>query len=114
MRRTGIGAGLLNFFIFGSTVALTTIESWVMNDRRQFIECLLPRHLVCEHDRGLGDANGYSHVLAVFSKPSLNIPLEKGELLLGPRQQMVLLDFDNRPWQRCVPGQVMGEKPPLE
>ena len=111
--RTGVTAGMLILFIAGSTAALTTIEyeSGVVNDLRAAIERLFPRDLVYEHDRRWGDGNGYSHVRAAFLKPSLGIPIEGGRLLLGTWQQIVLLDFDNRPRQRRITGQVMGVKP---
>jgi len=111
--RTGVTAGMLILFIAGSTAALTTIEyeAGVVNDLRAAIERLFPRDLVYEHDRRWGDGNGYSHVRAAFLKPSLTIPIEDGRLLLGTWQQIVLLDFDNRPRNRRIKGQVMGVKP---
>ncbi|MBM4273935.1 MAG: YjbQ family protein [Deltaproteobacteria bacterium] len=113
VRGTGVGSGLLTLFISGSTAALTTIEyeSGVVNDLRSAIERLFPQDLVYEHDRRWGDGNGYSHVRAAFLKPSLGIPIEDGRLQLGTWQQIVLLDFDNRPRQRLIRGQVMGTKP---
>jgi secondary thiamine-phosphate synthase enzyme len=113
VRETGVGSGLLTLFISGSTAALTTIEyeSGVVNDLRGAIERLFPRDLAYEHDRRWGDGNGYSHVRAAFLKPSLGVPIEDGRLQLGPWQQIMLLDFDNRPRQRLIRGQVMGVKP---
>jgi secondary thiamine-phosphate synthase enzyme len=113
VRRTGVSAGLLTLFIAGSTAALTTIEyeSGVVNDLRQALERLFPQDLVYAHDARWGDGNGYSHVRAAFLKPSLSIPIEDGRPLLGTWQQIVLVDFDNRPRQRQIKGQVMGIKP---
>ncbi len=110
VRRTGVATGLLTLFIPGSTAALSTIEyeSGVVNDLRAAIERLFPSDLPYEHDRRWGDGNGYSHVRAAFLKPSLSIPVEDGKLLLGTWQQIVLLDFDNRPRLRRIRGQVMG------
>jgi secondary thiamine-phosphate synthase enzyme len=113
VRQSGLTDGLLNLFISGSTAALSTIEyeSGVVNDLREAIERLFPRDLIYEHDARWGDGNGYSHVRAAFLKPSLNIPIEDGRLLLGTWQQIVLLDFDNRPRQRRIRGQIMGIRP---
>ncbi len=110
---TGIAEGLVHLFISGSTGALTTIEyeSGVVNDLRAAIERLFPRDIPYEHDRRWGDGNGYAHVRAAFFKPSLAIPLTKRRLELGTWQQIVLLDFDNRPRRRRIRGQVMGLKP---
>ena len=113
VEQTGVTEGLLTLFISGSTAALSTIEfeSGVVNDLRAAIERLFPQDIPYEHDRRWGDGNGYAHVRAAFFKPSLSIPLAGGRLLLGTWQQIVLLDFDNRPRQRRIQGQVMGLKP---
>ncbi|MFZ5448062.1 MAG: secondary thiamine-phosphate synthase enzyme YjbQ [Thermodesulfobacteriota bacterium] len=113
IRETGVTEGLLTLFISGSTAALSTIEfeSGVVNDLRAAIHRLFPQDLPYDHDRRWGDGNGYSHVRAAFLKPSLTIPIAGGSLLLGTWQQIVLLDFDNRPRQRRIQGQVMGLYP---
>ncbi len=110
LRQTRVHNGLLTLFISGSTAALTTIEfePGVVNDLKAAIERLFPRGLNYEHDRAWGDGNGYAHVRAAFLKPSLSIPIEDHKLLLGTWQQIVLLDFDNRPRTRRIQGQVMG------
>lgn len=110
---TGVSDGLLTLFISGSTAALTTIEyeDGAVHDLKAALERLFPQDLEYAHDRRWGDGNGYSHVRAAFLKPSLNIPIEDGRLLLGTWQQIVLLDFDNRPRQRRIRGQIMGIRP---
>lgn len=107
---TGLFQGMVHLFIPGSTAALSTIEyeSGVVNDLRAAIERLFPQDMPYEHDRRWGDGNGYAHVRAAFLKPSLTIPLIDGRLELGTWQQIVLLDFDNRPRRRRILGQVMG------
>mgnify|MGYP000288941285 CR=1 FL=1 len=109
----GVTRGLVHLFIPGSTAALTTIEyeTGVVNDLRRAIERLFPRDIPYEHDRRWGDGNGYAHVRAAFLKPGLTIPLADGRLSLGTWQQIVLLDFDNRPRRRRILGQVMGVTP---
>jgi secondary thiamine-phosphate synthase enzyme len=113
VRQAGMASGLLTLFIPGSTAALTTIEfeTGVVNDLRAAIQRLFPQDLHYEHDRRWGDGNGYAHVRAAFLKPSLAIPVEDGQLLLGTWQQIVLLDFDNRPRSRRIRGLVMGVRP---
>ena len=112
VEQTGVAEGLLTLFISGSTAALSTIEfeTGVVNDLRDAIDRLFPRDIPYEHDRRWGDGNGYAHVRAAFLKPSLTIPIAEGRLLLGTWQQIVLLDFDNRPRQRRIQGQVMGRQ----
>jgi secondary thiamine-phosphate synthase enzyme len=113
VEQTGVAQGLLTLFIPGSTAALSTIEfeTGVVNDLRGALDRLFPHDIPYEHDRRWGDGNGYAHVRAAFLKPSLSIPVTGGSLLLGTWQQIVLLDFDNRPRQRRIQGQVMGLRP---
>lgn len=106
-----IVSGILVLFVPGSTGALTTIEyeSGVLEDLKRVIEKLAPKDNHYEHDRRWGDGNGYSHVRAALMKPSLSIPIQKGRLALGTWQQIVLLDFDNRPRDRRVLIQILGD-----
>ncbi|MBM4287222.1 MAG: YjbQ family protein [Deltaproteobacteria bacterium] len=106
----GCDNGLLTLFTPGSTAALSTIEyeSGVINDLKKAIDRLIPRNIPYDHDRRWGDGNGYAHVRAALFKPDLSIPIAQRRLTLGTWQQIVLLDFDNRPRQRLVRGQIMG------
>ena len=107
---SGVKNGNLLLFISGSTAALTTIEyeSGVVNDLRRAIERIAPKDISYEHDRRWGDGNGYSHVRAALVGASLSIPIKEGRMLLGTWQQIVLLDFDNRPRKREVEVQISG------
>jgi len=108
---SGIVSGILVLFVPGSTGALTTIEyeSGVLEDLKRVIEKLAPQDNHYEHNRRWGDGNGYSHVRAALMKPSLSIPIQNGRLALGTWQQIVLMDFDNRPRDRRVLIQILGE-----
>ncbi|MCA9522242.1 MAG: secondary thiamine-phosphate synthase enzyme YjbQ [Myxococcales bacterium] len=108
----GAQNGLLTLFICGSTAALSTIEfeSGCVSDLTQAIERLLPETISYEHDKRWGDGNGYSHVRAALFKPNLTIPVIDGALSLGTWQQIVLLDFDNRPRTRKIVGQLLHER----
>ncbi len=111
VRETGIAHGFVNLFIPGSTAGLTTIEfeSGVINDLKDAIDRMAPKNIPYAHDLRWGDGNGYSHVRAALLGPSLQIPIIAGNLALGTWQQVVLCDFDNRPRQRRVLLQLMGE-----
>lgn len=108
---SGITNGIAVLFVPGSTAALTTIEfeSGAVSDLKKAIERIAPQDIYYEHNERWGDGNGYAHVRAALLGPSLNIPLIDGKLHLGTWQQIVLLDFDNRPRQRQVVIQLMGE-----
>ena len=111
IQRSAIRNGHATLFVPGSTAALTTIEyeRGVINDLRKAIERIAPKDLYYEHDERWGDGNGYSHVRAALLGPSLHIPVIDGKLTLGTWQQIVLLDFDNRPRKRRIVMQMAGE-----
>ena len=111
IQRSAIRNGHATLFVPGSTGALTTIEyeRGVINDLREAIERIAPKDLYYEHDERWGDGNGYSHVRAALLGPSLHIPIIDGRLTLGTWQQIVLLDFDNRPRKRKIVMQIVGE-----
>ena len=83
-------------------------ESGVLNDLKRAVQRMAPQDIPYEHDRRWGDGNGYSHVRAALLGPSLSIPIISGKMTLGTWQQIALLDFDNRPRQRRVIVQIMG------
>ena len=96
--------GVVFLFVPGSTGALSTIEfeSGVINDLKKAIERIAPEGIYYEHNERWGDGNGYSHVRAALLGPSLHIPIISGKMALGTWQQIVLLDFDNRPRNRRI------------
>ena len=106
-----IERGLVSLFVSGSTAALTTIEHepGLVRDLKEFVEQLIPSGRRYHHDDRWGDDNGFSHLRASFFGPSLAIPIENGRMLLGTWQQVVLLDFDNRPRTREIIVQLIGE-----
>ena len=111
LSESGMREGILNVFVPGSTAGITTIEfePGAVHDLRAAVERLAPKSIHYEHDKRWGDGNGYSHVRAALVKPGLAIPFQEGRLLLGTWQQLVLIDFDNRPRTREVIFQIVGE-----
>jgi secondary thiamine-phosphate synthase enzyme len=111
LREAGIRDGTVTVFVPGSTAGVTTIEyeDGVVGDLRDAIERVAPRNIPYAHDAKWGDGNGYAHVRAALLGPSLSVPFQGGRLLLGRWQQIVLVDFDNRPRKREVVLQIIGE-----
>ncbi len=103
--------GVVIVFVPGSTAGITTIEyeSGVIEDLKKAIERLAPQNIHYDHDTRWGDGNGFAHVRASLIGPSLSVPIINGDLQLGTWQQIVLIDFDNRPRTREVVVQVVGE-----
>ncbi len=112
LERENVQQGWVSLFVSGSTAALTTIEyePGLIQDLKELMEKLIPSNRKYQHDKRLGDDNGFSHLRAALLGPSLQIPVEGGRLSLGPWQQIVLLDFDNRPRRRQILVQIMGER----
>jgi secondary thiamine-phosphate synthase enzyme len=111
LARSGLGEGIVNVFVPGSTAGVTTIEyePGAVHDLRAAIERLVPRTAHYQHDARWGDGNGYSHVRAALLKAGLSIPFHRGSMLLGTWQQVILVDFDNRPRNRELVIQIFGE-----
>jgi secondary thiamine-phosphate synthase enzyme len=109
---SGIEEGSVHLFVPGSTAAITTIEyeHGAVDDLKEAIEHLAPQDKYYKHNERWGDGNGHAHVRAALLGPSLAIPVVAGHLALGTWQQVVFIDFDNRPRQRRVIVQVYGNK----
>ena len=109
--QSGVNSGTVTVFVPGSTAALCTIEyePGLLDDCRSTWQRLIPSDIRYAHDRAWGDGNGHSHVRASLQGASLVVPFVEGRLLLGTWQQIVLVDFDNRPRSREVILQIMGE-----
>lgn len=111
VQKSNLQEGLLCCFVPGSTAGVTTLEfePGLIQDLRRALETLAPQNARYEHNERWGDGNGFSHVRAALLGPSQSIPFSSGHLMLGTWQQLVLIDFDNRPRSREVIFQVVGE-----
>lgn len=111
LKASRIKSGQLCVFVSGSTASVTTIEfeSGVVQDLKDAIERLAPMEMEYRHDRKWGDGNGFAHVRAALLKPSITVPVIDGEMALGTWQQIVVMDFDNRPRSRKIAVQITGD-----
>jgi len=109
--QSGVESGTVTVFISGSTAGVTTIEyePGVVGDFRGMWDRLVPKDIPYRHDERWGDGNGYSHVRASTLGPSLTVPFSNRALLLGTWQQIIVVDFDNRPRSREIVLQIVGE-----
>jgi secondary thiamine-phosphate synthase enzyme len=108
---SGVKSGIVNLFVPGSTASLTTVEyePGLVADLTELWQRLAPQDTTYQHDKRWGDGNGHAHVRASLLGASLVVPFTAGRLALGTWQQIVLVDFDNRPRSRQVVIQIMGE-----
>jgi secondary thiamine-phosphate synthase enzyme len=111
VRRHEFKHGQALVFVSGSTAGVTTIEyePGLLKDIPAAFEKIAPRGTRYHHEDTWHDGNGHSHVRAALLGCSLAVPFKEGHLLLGTWQQIVLIDFDNRPRKREVVVQMTGE-----
>jgi len=107
---SGVRQGLATVHVSGSTGAVTTIEHepGACADLLRLLERLAPMDGEYAHNERWHDGNGYSHLRAALMGPSVSVPVVDGELALGTWQQIIVLDFDNKPRHRRVVVQVLG------
>lgn len=109
--RSKVQTGIVCVAIPGSTAAITTIEfePGAVADLKAALERLAPTNGDYQHNATWGDGNGYAHLRSALIGASRSLPVGSGQLALGTWQQLVLLDFDNRPRQRQLIVTVVGE-----
>lgn len=96
-------------YVAGSTVSITNIEfePGLLVDLPEALENIAPTGKDYHHDATWHDGNGYAHVRASIVGNSTAVPLIEGALQLGTWQQIVLIDFDNKPRTRTVYVQIV-------
>jgi secondary thiamine-phosphate synthase enzyme len=110
LRTAGVDRGIVCVFATGSTVAVTTMEyeAGGVHDLQTLLDRLIPAAGEYEHNRRNHDTNAHAHLRAAVIGPSETIPVVDGRLALGTWQQVVLIDFDDRPRRRTVTVQVIS------
>jgi len=111
VEESGINSGIVTLFIGGSTAAITTIEYEpnLLSDFKNMWDRVVPQNIPYEHNKTWGEGNGHSHVRASMLGASLTIPFVDKKLTLGTWQQIIFVDFDNRPRHREIIIQLLGE-----
>ncbi len=111
VERSELSNGTVTIFTSSSTSGLTTIEyeSGCISDLQRLFDEIVGPHRDYEHNARWGDGNGHSHVRAALLGASLTIPFVDKRLTLGTWQQIIFVDFDNRPRQRSLILQLIGE-----
>ena len=111
VRKSKLKNGVITVFVPGATGGLTTVEyeSGLVDDLKDAFERMAPRRGEYAHNAKWGDGNGFSHVRASLLGPSITVPFSGGELTLGTWQQIIFIDFDNRPRSRELVLQIIGD-----
>ena len=91
----GAGSGLLNVFVPHATAGVALVEtgSGSEADLVEALVRLLPRDERYRHRHG-GLGHGADHLLPALVSPSVVIPVDDGQMLLGTWQRIVLVDLN--------------------
>ncbi|MBP3191792.1 secondary thiamine-phosphate synthase enzyme YjbQ [Natronogracilivirga saccharolytica] len=110
VRDSGVKEGFCHVFAVGSTASISTMEfePALVKDIREKLEDFASENMRSHHSETWGDDNGFSHIRSTFMGPGITVPIRDGRCILGTWQQIVLLDHDNRPRDRHVVVQVIG------
>jgi len=106
-----IDSGIVTLFVVGSTAGISTIEyePGLVSDLKEMWDRLVPVNIEYRHNLAWGDGNGHAHVRSSLVGASLTVPFTKKIMSLGTWQQIVFVDFDNRPRSREIVLQIIGE-----
>ena len=101
---SGITEGLATIYAAGSTVSITSIEyePGLIEDLPELLDKLVPHDVDYKHDMKWHDGNGYAHLRSSIIGNSYTVPIIDRHLELGTWQQVILVDFDNKPRTRKV------------
>lgn len=104
--------GIVVVCAVGSTAGVSTIEfePGLKQDWPELIQKIVPAGKPSHHDATWGDGNGYAHLRSTLVGTTFTTAVSSGKMTLGTWQQIVFLEFDNRPRDRQVRVQVMGEQ----
>lgn len=111
VNQSGITTGIVNVFNIGSTASIGTIEfePGLQRDLPKILNQLIPPSLDYGHEQTWHDGNGHSHLQATWLGPSLTVPIQNGQLVLGTWQQIFHLECDVKSHDRTLSITVYGE-----
>ena len=111
VEQSGISNGIVCIANPGSTAGITTVEfePGAVADLKEALQRLAPEKARYHHNDTWDDGNGFAHLRSALVGASQSFPVREGAIALGTWQQIVLLDFDNRPRRRKLVATVVGE-----
>lgn len=110
LKESKVYNGILTLFVSGATGAVATIEyeKELIKDTKNLFRELVKENKTYYHDTTHLHGNAVSHLRATLVGPSLTIPVTEGSLQLGIWQQVVFIEFDNRPRNRKLVVKIIG------
>lgn len=110
LKNSNVYDGILTLFVPGATGAVATIEceeGLIKDTKEMFLE-LIKEDKNYYHNRTHAQGNATSHLRATLIGPSLTVPITDSKLQLGVWQQIVFIEFDNRPRKRKLIIKILG------
>jgi secondary thiamine-phosphate synthase enzyme len=89
----GFADGLCNVFVLHTTAALTTADLDPGTDQ-DYLDALAKMIPDLKYRHPHDPEHTPDHILAALIGPSVTIPVERGRLVLGTWQRVVLFEFD--------------------
>ncbi|MFC1663475.1 secondary thiamine-phosphate synthase enzyme YjbQ [Patescibacteria group bacterium] len=110
--KSGIKEGIALVFVSGSTAAITTMEyeEGIEQDLMDLFEKWAPEEADYKHHQKWGDHNGAAHIKSAIIGTDQSVPVIRGKLALGTWQQVVMIDFDEKPRQRDIQVKIIPDK----
>lgn len=84
-----------------AAVYVNDAESGLIQDIEEWLEVLAPARPDYRHHR-TGEMNGDAHLKSLLLHHEVIVPVTKGQLDLGPWQQVYYAEFDGRRRKRVV------------
>lgn len=118
IKKHNISDGTITGFTTGGVAALTILEyepGLVNYDLKNALDIISPYKdengniIDYKHHETWNDDNGSSHIKAALLSPSMAVPFNDGKLILGPWQNIALVECDTQNRNRKIVFQVMGE-----
>ncbi len=95
---------LLNVFVVSSCASIITLDSEpaLSYDVAKLLDLIVPINKVYQHDNVWHEGNAYAHLRASMLGNNITLPVVDGAIVLDIYQQIVMIDFDNKPSQKEI------------
>ena len=110
IERSNVKNGIVSVFVLASTASVITLEyePGLVVDLPKVLNSIVPLNRIYEHDNAWHDGNANAHLKASLIGNNLTLSVEDNALELGTWQQVVVIDFDNKPRVRELIVTVIG------
>ena len=96
--------GLAHIQVMSSTASIVTIEyePGIVVDLPELLSNLVPINNVYKHDNSWHEGNAFAHLRASLLGNSVTMSVVDRKIELSSSQQIILIDFDNKPRKREI------------